>query len=129
MTMMHGRGVTSLGFVAVAVAVVVAGFLLMAPVKASYIDRAESDVIDYRTASCAAPVLAMFDAEPGLGGGSPLPIGAVNAKQACMSAAGRRVSIGLVLLLLVSLTVILCIVPRRSNKSADATRERATVET
>ena len=123
--MLRGGWVRWLGLVAVAAA----GFLALAPVKASYIERAESDVIEYRTASCGAPVLAIFDAEPGLGGGSPFPIGAVNAKQACKSAAGRRVSTGLVLLLLVSLTVILCIVPRRSNTSADAKDERATVDT
>jgi hypothetical protein len=126
MTMMHGRGLRSLGLVAVVAA---AGFLLLAPVKASYVERAESDVTNYRTASCGAPVLAMFEAEPGLGGGSPHSVGAVNAKQACKSAAGRRVSIGLVLLLLVSLVFTLCIAPRRSNKSADAKDERAAVET
>jgi hypothetical protein len=128
MTMMHDRGVRSLGFVAV-VAVVAAGVFLLAPVKASYIERAESDIIDYRTASCGAPVLAMFDAEPGLGGGSQFPIGAVNAKQACKSAAGSRVAIGLVMLLLVSLTLTLWIASRRTNRFADAKEEPAAVNT
>ena len=100
-TVMQARRLRSLGFV-VALA---AAFLLFAPVNANYIERAEYDVIDYRTASCGTPILSVLGAEPGLGGGSPYPVGAVNAQRACKGAAGGRVTIALSILLDLSLAL------------------------
>lgn len=90
-------------------------FLLLAPVKASYINRVGSDTIEYRTASCGTPILSMVGGRPGLGGGSPHPIGAVNARQACKGSAGRRVAGGVSLLLVVAL--FLALAAHRRNRA------------
>jgi hypothetical protein len=96
-----------------AVVVVVAAVLLVAPVKAKYIARVGSDFIEYRTATCGAPVLSLLGNNPGLGGGSPHPIGAVNASQACKGTAGTRTTLGASLLLLGAL--VLWLMTRRSK--------------
>jgi hypothetical protein len=104
------------------VVVLVAAFLLLAPVKANYIERVGSDFTVYRTASCGAPALSMLGSEPGLGGGSSYPIGGVNARQACKGAAGSRVSIGLLLLII---AVALLLTSRRSKVAVDTDDGRA----
>jgi hypothetical protein len=101
-----GRRVLSLVAVAAAIAVAAVAFLLLAPVKATYIDEVGSDTIDYRTASCGAPVAALLGADPLLydGGGSVHRLGPQGPRAACDAAAGKRVSGGLLLLLIVATT-------------------------
>ena len=86
-------------FVAAMVAIA-AVVLLVTPVTATYINDVGSDTIEYRTASCGAPVAALLGAEPGLGGGSVHRLGPHGAGTACDAVAGKRVSAALLLLLL-----------------------------
>jgi len=83
---------------------IAAAIVAVAPVRANYIADAGSDYVVYRTASCGAPIVWELGGETGLGGGSPHPIGKVDADQACGSAVGRRlvISLSLALLVLVS---------------------------
>lgn len=76
--------------------------LLLAPVHATYINDVGSDTIEYRTASCGAPVATLLGAEPGLGGGSIHPLGRDGPRAACDAAAGKRVAGGLLLLLVLA---------------------------
>ena len=86
----------------VAVAAVAAVVLLLAPVTATYINDVGSDTIEYRTASCGAPLATLLGAEPVLGGGSVHRLGPHGARAACDAVAGKRVSGALLLLLLLS---------------------------
>lgn len=73
--------------------------LALIPVQASYLSRVGSDTVEYRIASCGSPITSLLGAEPGLGGGSPRPIGLASAVTACEAASGKRAIITLVLLL------------------------------
>lgn len=82
--------------------VVAAVVLLLVPVHATYINDVGSDTIEIRTASCGAPVATLLGAEPGLGGGTVHRLGRDGPRAACDAAAGKRVSSGLLLLLVLS---------------------------
>lgn len=92
-----GRNLRFLVCVLFALCVAVA--LLLAPVKATYINAVGSDTIEYRTASCGPALTALLGAQPSLEGGSTYPMGGDNASASCRAGAGRRTSLALVLLL------------------------------
>jgi hypothetical protein len=73
--------------------------LLLVPVTASYINAVGADTVEYRRASCGPPALVWLGHKAGLGGGSPFPLGKVNATSACGAAAGKRTAVALALLL------------------------------
>jgi hypothetical protein len=100
------RRLPSLAAAAAAILVVAAAVLLLAPVKAAYINDVGSDTIEYRTASCGAPVATLLGAEPLLydGGGAVGRLGRNGPRAACDAVAGKRVAGGLLLLLMVSIT-------------------------
>jgi hypothetical protein len=81
----------------------VAAVLLFTPVHAQYVEYFDYDVVGIRSASCGPPVVTIAHNDPGLGGGQALPIGAVNARNACGRAAGVRVAGGFSLLLVIAL--------------------------
>jgi hypothetical protein len=82
-------------------AVAVAAFLLIRPVDASFINRAESDTIEYRTATCGVPVAAVLGADPDLPQGTTPSVGTINAHRSCEATSGKRVAAGLTTLLAV----------------------------
>ena len=84
-------------FVTIAVAVALA--LMVVPVRATYLNKVGSDTLEYRTASCGAPIASLLGADAELDGGSDLPIGGQTSKTSCEAASGRRVVAALVLLL------------------------------
>jgi hypothetical protein len=73
--------------------------LLLVPVTASYINAVGADTVEYRRASCGPPALVWLGHKAGLGGGSPFPLGKVNATSACGAAAGKRTAVALALVL------------------------------
>jgi hypothetical protein len=124
------------------VVVVVAAFLLLAPIRVKYIANFDSgsDSALYLRASCGAPVLSTLGSEPALDGVSPFSIvhpgpgywgGAtnkielVNARQACRGAAGRRVSLGLSVLL--AALFVMWLAARRSDRRSNIPDDRATM--
>jgi hypothetical protein len=83
----------------VAFGVVAAGAFFLVPTEAHYVARAESDTVEFRTASCGAPLTAFLGADPSLNDAPLSTIGLTNARTACEAAAGKRVASGLALLL------------------------------
>lgn len=77
--------------------------LMLVPVEATYLNNVGSDTIEFRTASCGAPVASLLGADPDLNGGSEFPMGGETAVAACEAASGKRVIGALVLLLAASL--------------------------
>ena len=77
---------------------VVAVVLVIAPVRATYLNDVGSDTVEHRTASCGAPVVSLLGADPGLGGGSEHPIGGAAAEISCDAASGKRIIVALLLL-------------------------------
>lgn len=96
--------------------------LMFVPVKATYLNNVGSDTIEFRTASCGAPVTSLLGADPKLNGGSEFPIGGETAVTACEAASGKRVIGALVLLLAASLVWALT---RRTTPSSARLSEPA----
>lgn len=83
---------------------------MVVPVKATYLNRVGSDTIEFRTASCGAPVASLLGADPELNGGSEFWngesefwIGGATSASACEAASAKRVIGALALLLASSL--------------------------
>jgi hypothetical protein len=124
--MMHGRAAR---LIAVGV-LALAGLSLLKPFSASYTDVIGSDFVVTRTASCGTPIVAVFNTDPGLGGGSGSAFGAANAREECRREAGTRVARGLALMLTVGAASLVTIwFVRRGRRRASAARETAAVST
>lgn len=110
--------------VALLVLLAAAVALMLVPVKATYLNRVDSDLIGFHTASCGAPVASLLGADPELNGGSEFPIGGETSATACEAASGKRVIGALALLLAASLVWGLS---RHRTPSSDRLSEPAAV--
>ena len=87
---------------ALIVVVAAAVALMTVPVAATYLNRVDYDLIEFRTASCGVPVASLLGAGPKLDRGSESSFGKETSASACQASSGKRVAGGLAILLVAS---------------------------
>ena len=124
--MPHGKGARLLALAVL----VVAALALVKPFSTSYADVRGSDFIVNRQASCGAPIVAAFHADPGLGGGTGTAFGTANARRECQRVVRTRVASGVALMLVVGAASVITVwFVRRARRRADAEHQAATITT
>jgi len=102
--------------------------MLVKPFSTAYTDVRGSDFIGKREASCGAPIVAAFSAEPGLGGGTGSAFATANARRQCGRVARTRVAGGFALVLAVGAASLITVwFVRRGRRRAEAEHQAAVV--